>query len=349
MESAVARFKRLKNLSANGASSSTPPSKNDTALSIESPSAPAASLEAMSQQTFLAQSAEVEPKQMPPVSVDTVPHGRGQSFLTNDSALGESLSEADTPKGEAPLQDETINAQRGNSQVHTAGEVQSPTGKRRGRPLGSKNKERPTPRSPQIGPRGDQYQSTPINETEIKNNATPDKTKKISEAMKASWARRRNESDDLRQRPFSGKTSSERRNHQDFSVEGNRIIREAPLNAPRRQLFQGQHAIRSGSGAKLPEPASKRSSTTEAKPHKTTLHDAERHHPVPKQLAQPSDASRGPDLHDPPSICKGDVYLIAIYRTIVQPAIIAAMDRYRESVLPTYTLLAICKRVSLLF
>ncbi|KAI4242385.1 MAG: hypothetical protein L6R42_011036 [Xanthoria sp. 1 TBL-2021] len=91
MESAVARLKRLRSLDAQGASSSaepTLPSKTHVSTDTTIEPTPESAMGPISQGNFHARASEEEPK-------STSEEMNGQTFETVDSALGESLSEAD--------------------------------------------------------------------------------------------------------------------------------------------------------------------------------------------------------------------------------------------------------------
>ncbi|KAL8696280.1 MAG: hypothetical protein Q9224_002879 [Gallowayella concinna] len=348
MESAVARFKRLK--SAQEGSSVTPPSDNDAGMS--SKVKPLLGLSNGRLPTG------VSNRQLLPALKEPIPPLDRRSFETIDSALGESLSEADVPKQRSSVRDQTIAAHQ--DQYHGAGEVQlqkpptmpSSTVIRSGRPSGSTTKEHTMVPNPQTGDNRNQLQadqaalSSNIN-TNVRTNASKDngiRLAKVSEAIKA--RHRKHGSGDLPHTTSNGMASTEIRHDKEISGQGQSISKNSLSDGPRRQLFKGQHAIRSGSGAKIPASASRRSSTTEAIPHHAILYNSAYPHSTPKPRIRLLDTSRGPELDDPPSICKGDIELINIFTTCVQPAIETSMDRYRNSVLPSSLLLAMGKRVA---
>ncbi|KAL9005005.1 MAG: hypothetical protein Q9180_009817, partial [Flavoplaca navasiana] len=78
----------------------------------------------------------------------------------------------------------------------------------------------------------------------------------------------------------------------------------------------------------------------------TTLPNAARIASNVEDVTRLPDTSGGPDLDDPPLICKGDPGLITVFRTCVYPTAIASIDRYRDTVLSSESLGLICKQVA---
>ncbi|KAL8789598.1 MAG: hypothetical protein Q9213_001034 [Squamulea squamosa] len=333
MESAVAQLKRLQSLSAQGASDFTEPTllPNPRAL-------------------------EEELSQPRPVSMEVNRH----SFETTDSALGKSLSEADVPKQKASTPSSSAHRQMVNGHWHrgktTSGAQQNTAviapkaGKRQGRPRSSEVGENATISDRHDISKQNQYELLPssIDENQTKKEDTRNKKSRsaiISEAMKASWARRRNQLGTSRQAPSTGKPNKQR---SDEVLPGqsrtNRM--ESKSHGPQRQLFKGQHAIRSGSGHNLPVPASRRHSAAEGIKIHNTLHHVARTVPNTDELAQLPEVSGGPEVHDPPLICKGDTGLTDVFRTCILPTAVASMNRYRDTLPSPELLQAICKKVA---
>ncbi|KAL8819411.1 MAG: hypothetical protein Q9223_002147 [Gallowayella weberi] len=354
MESAVARFKRLKSAREGSSVISPPPSDNDAEVSSKGKSFPGRRNGTLPSQATLAQASEVKIKQLLPPSVKPVSSQDRRSFETIDSALGESLSDADVPRQNSPIHDQNVptypDQYGGVSEVHLQMSTAMPSsiGTRRASLPGSLTKEHGVFPKPQTGDSCDQSQPHLASEfdTKMKKSVAPDngnRSGKISEAMKASWARRRKSRlGDPRHTISTGKASTEKRPDKDISEWS--ISKDSPSDGHRRRLFQGQHAIRTGSGTRLSASTSRQSSSTDATPHHAILHDAVYPQSIPKQLAP--DTSGGLEWGDPPPICKGEVELINIFRTCVQPAIDTSIYRYRESVLSFGFLLAMGKRVA---
>lgn len=350
MESAVARLKRLRSLPAQGASSSaepTLPSKSHMSMDTTIEPTPGSAICPISQEDSHTRASEEEPK-------SASEEMNGQSFETVDSALGESLSEADalqqkawaTPPSSAFRQtfnsdwhqNDTANGTQQNTSV-----ALSKAGKRRGRPPGSKNRERASVPNPQSGWNKYQLLPKPSGAKKIKKDATPDQKSRsanISEAMIASWTRRRNNGP-LSERSLSKKGSVENPSGQDQAD-----CEESKYQGTQRKLFKGQHAIRSGSGHKLPGSALRRPSAIEGRQDHTKSNNFVRITPSAKEVAQLPDTSGGPEVDDPPLICKGDNCLINVFRTCVHPTAVASINRYRDTVLSPESLNDICKQVS---
>ncbi|KAL8806989.1 MAG: hypothetical protein Q9182_000970 [Xanthomendoza sp. 2 TL-2023] len=365
MESAVARFKRLQSVQEGSSAISPPLSNNNAEVSSEGPSSPGRINGTLPSQATLVQASEVRFKQLLPPSVESAPSQHRRSFETVDSALGESLSDADVPKQKSPIQDQNVPAYP--DQYDGAGEVQSQistampfaTGTRRAGLSGSPTKEHLSFPNLQSGSNCDQSQPYLASELDMQmKNMAPDssnrsgkiseamkaswardkevRSAKISEAMKASWARRRKYRSGDPRHTSNGRALTGKRPDERFLGRGQSISKDSPSARPRRQLFKGQHAIRTGSSIRLSVSISGQSSTTDATPH----------HTISKHLAQLPDTSGGPELDDPPPICKGDTELINIFRTCVQPAINTSIDRYRDGDLSSGFLWAIGKRVA---
>ncbi|KAL8861093.1 MAG: hypothetical protein Q9178_002606 [Gyalolechia marmorata] len=365
MQSAVARLKRLQSESAQGASSPmepTVPSKNHVRINTVTQLTPGSSIEPLPQEDFPARASQEEPEPILQASVGVVLNGH--SFETVDLAFGESLPDADVPKqmahrsssaASAPCP--TINPGRHHDDSASRPQQNTPValssaGKRRGRPPGSRNKNRPAISSPQNNSDGNQYEflPSPNGERKIKKDATPDQRSRsanISEAMKLSWARRRNKDlGDSRQGPMSEKSVTKKRSDQDLSGQRQTNGTELSYQGPQRQLFKGQHAIRSGSGHKSRGSELRRHSAIGGSKNHLALHYVVRAKPSAGELARLPDTSGGPEPDDPPLICKGDNGLIRIFRTCVHPTAVAAIDRYRDTVLSPELLNAICKQVA---
>ncbi|KAL8992676.1 MAG: hypothetical protein Q9169_006916 [Polycauliona sp. 2 TL-2023] len=353
-EPAVAQLKRFRSMAAQGASSSAESAsslEDHVKLNASIEPAPGPSLGKMPRQPLTSQPSGVEHRR---ASMDI----HGQSSKAVDSALGKALTDADHPQYNAstasplpspnqtiasmPHQNDTAHGPQQNTSV-----ALSKTGKRRGRPPGSKNRERPKITNPQSLSDWSQHQLLPkLNgSAKTKKDATPDqklRSAKISEAMKASWARRReNESGGPRLIPPSEGSLLEKRVAEDVSGQGH--AHSVQLNGPGipRKLFKGQHAIRSGSGHKLAGSALRKPS----KDH-TTLYNVSRIASSVNELGQLPDTSGGPATEDPPMICKGDSGLIKVFRTCVHPTALSAIHRYRDTVLSTKALNSICKQVA---
>ncbi|KAL8868783.1 MAG: hypothetical protein Q9198_008065, partial [Flavoplaca austrocitrina] len=286
----------------------------------------------------------------------------GKSTKIVDSALGNSLSEADVPQHKDSPASSPSALRQTNPAFHPNDAATGPrqntavtlskAGKRRGRPPGSKNRERPTIPNPQTMSNCDQHPLVPkpSNAQKVKKDATPDqklRSANISEAMKASWARRReNGSASSGHGRLSEGAVLEKRSVENVSGQSHVDPREATFQGTQRQLFKGQHAIRTGSGLKFSGPVSRRSSATEGPRDYTTLPNAARIASNVEDVTRLPDTSGGPELGDPPLICKGDPGLITVFRTCVYPTAVASIDRYRDTVLSSESLGSICKQVA---
>ncbi|KAL8853318.1 MAG: hypothetical protein Q9221_001794 [Calogaya cf. arnoldii] len=348
MESAVAR-KRLRSLPAQGASTLTETTTHSKGLGImntTTESNPGSAIGPIPQQTFHSRTSEQSPKSAP---VEM----KGQSFETVDSALGDSLSEADvpqhkpsaTPSPSALRQTFNSDWQRNDTAIGPQQNTPVPlskAGKRRGRPPGSKNRERASVPDPQTGWNRYQLLPKPSVSKDVKKHATPEqkvRSTKISAAMRASWARRRNDgSIKSRHGPSTESSVSKKRSVKNPTNQDQTSYVEPDNQETQRKLFKGQHAIRSGSGHKLPGSALKRHSAIEGRKDHTISRNAE--------LVPLPDTSGGPEVDDPPLICKGDSGLITVFRTCVYPTAVASVNRYRDTVLSTESLNDICKQVA---
>ncbi|KAL8655261.1 MAG: hypothetical protein Q9226_003115, partial [Calogaya cf. arnoldii] len=349
MESAVARLKRLRSLPAQGASTFTETTTHSKGLGIMNTtieSNPGSAIGPIPQQTFHSRTSEQSPKS---ASVEM----KRQSFETVDSALGDSLSEADVPQHKlstTPLPSalrQTFNSdwQRNDTAIGPQQNTPVPlskAGKRRGRPPGSKNRERASVPDPQTGWNQYQLLPKPSVSKDVKKDATPEqkvRSAKISAAMIASWARRRNDgSIKSRHGPSTESSVSKKISVKNPTNQDQTSCVEPDNQETQRKLFKGQHAIRSGSGHKLPGSALKRHSAIEGRKDHTISRNAE--------LVQLPDTSGGPEVDDPPLICKGDNGLITVFRTCVYPTAVASVNRYRDTVLSTESLNDICKQVA---
>ncbi|KAL8773948.1 MAG: hypothetical protein Q9209_001378 [Squamulea sp. 1 TL-2023] len=309
MESAVARLKRLHSLSAPGASDATEPTRLSHPRALEE-----------------------GPSQLRPVCMEV----NGHSFETIDSALGESLSEADVPKQKASIpssssaQRQMVNCDWHRDKISVETQQMAPVttsklGKQRGRPPDLENGVHFTISDHHDISKRNQYEllPKPVVEKRIKKEETQNKKSRsaiTSEAMRASWARRRKNNLGISQQaPLTGK-STKQKNHEDLAEQFRTNGMEANVHGPQRQLFKGQHAIRSGSGYRLPVTAfGRHSATGGSKNHNT--------------------------VDDPPLICKGDTCLIEVFRTCVLPTAVASIDHYRDTLLSLESLQAICKQV----
>ena len=357
MESAVARLKRFRSQTAQGISSVVDPSILEHYAHENTNSEPTpGSGHGPTPQEIVHSRAWNEEREAGFTGMS------GQSIKIVDSALSKSLSEADVPQHKdspasspsAPRQtnpachpNDAATGPRQNTAV-----ILSKAGKRRGRPPGSKNRERPTIQDPQTMSNCDQHPLVPkpSNAQKVKKDATPDqklRSANVSEAMKASWARRReNGLGSSRHGRLSEGSVLEKRTVENVLGQSHVDPREATFHGTQRQLFKGQHAIRTGSGHKFPGPVSRRSSATAGPRDYTTVPNAARIASNVEDVTRLPDTSGGPELDDPPLICKGDPGLITVFRTCVYPTAVASIDRYRDTVLSSESLGLICKQVS---
>ena len=338
----------------------TLPSKNHIRIDTVTQLIPGSTIGPLPQENLPARASQEEPKPLLQASVGVVLNGH--SSKTVDLGFGESLPDADVPKQMAHRSSSaSAHCPANNAGWHHDDSASRPlqntpvalssAGKRRGRPPGSRNKKRPAIRSPQNNSDGNQHEflPSPTGEKKIKQDATPDQRSRsanISEAMKVSWARRRNKDlGNSRQGPMSEKSVTKKRSDQDLSRQRQTNGMELSYQGPQRQLFKGQHAIRSGSGHKLPGSELRKPSAIGGSTKHPALHHVVRATPSADELARLPDTSGGPEADDPPLICKGDNGLIRIFRTCVHPTAVAAINRYRDTVLSPELLNAICKQV----
>ncbi|KAI4227803.1 MAG: hypothetical protein L6R36_002156 [Xanthoria steineri] len=338
MESAVARLKRRRSLAAQGPSSTAEPdlpSQSHVSMDSTTEAAPGSANGPVPEETLHTRASEEEPK-------STSAEMNGQSFETVDSALGKSLSETDVVQHKTSVVPSALR-QTINSDWHrndtASGTPQntsvalSKAGEQRGRTPSSKLRERAALPNTQSGWNQYQLLPKPSGTTKIKKDATPDqkaRSANISEAMIASWARRRNNSS-LTERCVSKNESVEIPSGQEQAA-----CQESNSHGTQRKLFKGQHAIRSGSGHKFPGSALR----------KPISRNHVRINPSAKEVGQPPDTSGGPELDDPPMICKGDNGLINVFQTCVYPTAVASIRRYRDTVLSPESLNDICKQVA---
>ncbi|KAL8952707.1 MAG: hypothetical protein Q9222_001406 [Ikaeria aurantiellina] len=193
------------------------------------------------------------------------------------------------------------------------------TGKKRGRPFGSRNRNK------------DNWEATTMAEKK-------EFARKVSEGMRASWARRR-------QNITTPVASTQALNSKSASQHA-AIHHAASQKEPERQLFKGQRAIRSTSGPKFHSSAAR--SVTNAACSQQSPADERlsfRFEANPEELAKLPYTPGGSSLDDPPGICKDDFGLITIFRVLVSPVLLAVLNRHR-SVLPFEDLNAISKQVA---
>ncbi|KAL8712809.1 MAG: hypothetical protein Q9220_003017 [cf. Caloplaca sp. 1 TL-2023] len=185
-------------------------------------------------------------------------------------------------------------------------------GKKKGRPFGSKNKNRES--------RGS---ATTADKKEF--------SRKVSEGMRASWARRR-------QNMMAAKAPTQVRNYQSPS-------QHAAIHSE-RQLFKGQRAIRSTSGPKYP-PSVTRPVRNAVYPQQSPADGRLifRFKETPRMLVKSPCTPGGPLLDDPPGTCKDDIGLIVIFRAIVYPHLLTVLNSHRK-VLAFEELKAISKQVA---
>ena len=304
--------------------------------------------------------------------LEVMPCESGGSFETNDSALGESLSETEMRSQGAPSSPSAlivkfsttnpgrINAveRRGSLSSH----IRTPTAnadphcclgslkhdkktppsnekKRRGRPPGSKNKNPSTRLGVRNGNAESQNQTpTRLYETGYEEyGQVPTKpAPKLSEIMKAIWAKRRgNGTDGLRGGRPTEKTILKREKKK--SADGQ------SYDNLQRQLFKGQHAIRSMSGPSLPKLSPKLvtdAAGVQQAVQRDTVHTRSIRPGIPAKLA--SGASNPSELS---TICQNDAAITRIFNTYIYPVLARSKARYTGS-LPDKVLLSICKQVS---
>ncbi|KAL9005089.1 MAG: hypothetical protein Q9188_002109 [Gyalolechia gomerana] len=305
----------------------------------------------------------------------------GGSFETNDSALGESLSEADAQQQEPPVSPSSLiikfstispgrinaverrgsiaypeqvrsNSDQGNVLNRHQDLISTPpaqSNKRRGRPPGSKNKNPSSKTKVRDGGRGSQKQTATPSKVQMQHrwdeplqkNTSPT----LSEAMKASWAKRRNDgTDGHRGGPPTEQTILKRKRTSSVPDKDHSTKIGQSNNNPQRQLFKGQHAIRSVSGPKLPMLASK--ATIDAYNARQTVPCGfvdTPISPVPAPVTSPNAGLPPPSVI--PIICKDDPALRNIFTAYVYPALMKSKIKYRDT-LPDTTLLAMCKQLA---
>ncbi|KAL8944913.1 MAG: hypothetical protein Q9216_000074 [Gyalolechia sp. 2 TL-2023] len=316
--------------------------------------------------------------------LDTIQCGNGASFDTHDSALGESLSEADAQKQEPPVSLSSLiikfsttspgrinaverrrsipypeQARSSSNQGHVLNSHQNVTctppaqsNKRRGRPHGSKNKTPSSKCKSRDRNTGSQLHTSTPSKVQTQHRFCEPMPKKtsltLSEAMKASWAKRRsNGTDGHRGGPPTEKTILERNRiwnvlDKDHSTQ----IRQSynDYNNPQRQLFKGQHAIRSTSGAELPKLA------PTATPKLCNVQQT-----VPRECVNTPNVPASAQVTPPyaglpipgviPTLCKDDLALMDTFTVYIYPALMKSKIRHQGS-LPDETLLALCKEVA---
>ncbi|KAL9031641.1 MAG: hypothetical protein Q9196_000355 [Gyalolechia fulgens] len=303
----------------------------------------------------------------------------GGSFDTNDSALGESLSEAGAKKQEQPvpppsliIKFSTAGQARINA-VERRGSILYPeqarsrsdhdyfldrhqndtsttpaqSKKRRGRPPGSKSKN-PSSKSENCnGQTGGQRQTpTPsqVQKQHGRSGPLQNNTSRIlSDAMKASWAKRRHDGTDGHHGgPPTEQTILKRSRILTMPDKDHSAKIGQPKDNPRRQLFKGQHAIRSASGPKLPVLAPKPNTYNVQQTVPGGFVDT----PISPIPAPVASLNAGlPSKSVLPIICKDDPALTEIFKANIYPALMKSKIRY-QGTLPDTTLLAICKQVA---
>ncbi|KAL8736052.1 MAG: hypothetical protein Q9181_002601 [Wetmoreana brouardii] len=316
----------------------------------------------------------------PPV-VEAVPCENGQSFDIRDSALGESLSETEVHKpapvisqpvlivrfsttgpcrvksierqGPSPSLKQTpdpisnrIDVLDQSGQAFASPPAQTAKRRPRGRPPGSKNKD------PSTKPRSySESVSSPIsglgNQGSAISNNKSLRSLRISEAMKASWAKRRSNGTSGHRGGLPSEKTLLKNKHNANSLEQHIVASEGQnFDSHGRQLFKGQHAIRSASGPGLLISAS-RSSTSTGNRRPTSSHGTldVSGEPTIQEKPQISSKIKYPSLSELSACCNGVAALMQIFRTLIFPVLIASRT-FHHDVLPDETLLAICKQVS---
>lgn len=312
---------------------------------------------------------------------DAVQCGSRESFDTNDSALGESLSETDAQKHEPPISPSSliikfstispgrINAveRRGSisypEQAHSSsdqGDTLNPfqndistpkaeSNRKRGRPPGSKNKNSASKLKLYDRGIGNQRQTTTPSKAPAQSSWDVPLQKKtspaLSEAMKVSWAKRRdNGTDGHRGGPPTEQTIVKRRSNSSIPDKDYSTVTGQSDRNPQRQLFKGQHAIRSASAPKLPMLTPKATIDAEkARKAAPYRFDDKLVLPVPRSVTS-SHAGLLPHSVIP-TLCKDDPTLRDIFTLNIYPALNKSMIKY-QGILPDTTLIAVCKQVS---
>lgn len=405
MISAFARYEQLKSLNSapaqpeqRAAEHSAPPCAPGFGDHTKTMSISGSRTEVLAEKAFVFCSGKVVAKSLDvPVESSRLDAG---SFETNDSALGESLSETDAQKQEPPVspsslivKSSTISPGRINgierrgpipsyeqsSALSVDQERQQPIqsqgqtpcldtdqgdafswphhstatplarrNERRGRPPGSKNKSpstRSKARDRDTGGQGQTSMPPSIQWQHRWNTPLEKKTSsKLSEAMKAIWAKRRsNGTDGHRGGPPTEQTLLKRQRYSSLPHK-DPVATTGQLNSnPPRQLFKGQHAIRSASGPRLPTLAPKPAISAR------NVHPTVQHGFVNTPILQsPAAVTPSTSLLPPgelPTICNEDLALTRIFNAYIYPALTKLKIRY-EGTLPNEILLAICKQVS---
>ncbi|KAL8936676.1 MAG: hypothetical protein Q9211_004064 [Gyalolechia sp. 1 TL-2023] len=161
--------------------------------------------------------------------------------------------------------------------------------------------------------------------------------------MKASWAKRRHDGTDGHHGgPPTEQTILKRSRILTMPDKDHSAKIGQPKDNPRRQLFKGQHAIRSASGPKLPVLAPKPNTYNVQQTVPGGFVDTPTS-PIPAPVTSLNAGL--PSKSVLPIICKDDPALTEIFKANIYPALMKSKIRY-QGTLPDTTLLAICKQVA---
>lgn len=273
------------------------------------------------------------------------------SFETLDSALGESVSEANVQRQKTPVSPSAIivkfsttspgriNGVERRGPAHadeqapssSADQCNSPSQpqkgpaspdsqgqKRRGRPLGSKNKN-PSRRRDHQG----------ISPTQ-------------SEIMRKIWEKRRNNGTDGHGGgPPSEETLQKRERKYAPPVQSNGLFYGAFPGSTQPQLFNRHPETLSASGTRLPTLAPRPASTMQPTVNQGLLNTSlsRRSVRIPRPIVGP------PSPSELPHLCHGDLALTAVFVRCAYRTLVSSRDHYQGN-LPNETLIAISKKVS---
>ncbi|KAL8972030.1 MAG: hypothetical protein Q9183_000769 [Haloplaca sp. 2 TL-2023] len=215
----------------------------------------------------------------------------------------------------------------------------TPTEKRRGRPPGSKNK------SPSTLPGLQSRSISPSNPRE--RNVDPAmrdrdtlRKQRISEAMKASWAKRQsNGTSDHRGGAFRDKIQKKYPRAAEHRGQ-NGTVTQTIQDPTDRPLFKGQHAIRSASGPRLPNLTAQRG------PSSRGGWDTHGIHPSTKNATRKASPKiEAASLSKVVAFCDRDPALVQIFESLLCPALVAAKNRHRGT-FPERILVLLCKHAA---
>lgn len=275
-------------------------------------------------------------------AVDAVPCGSGAPFERHDSALGESLSEADIQKNETPAPASALIVKFSTTspgRINSVERRDPPSSAVQTPPSGESHcKSPPQPQVSSVTPvfQGVKRGGGRPRGSKNKNLSRKGESSKLAETTRdIREQRRQNRTDSHRGEHFTEKPTTKEVQRYNLPGQGNgpsykESFQDVPGNTGRR---------RSSSGTRLPTLA----------PRSTPTVQSTANHAVGGPLRSKSTAQgtkvSPPFANELPSLCSGDNALADVFIRCIHPSLLTSRDHY-QGILPNEILLAISKQVS---